>query len=155
MRFRKLRIAWSVGCGVLCLLLVLLWVRSSQKRDTLLLTTGRYQYSINTEAGNTMLKLHCNKNDSGQTRNGWHFETSRGSKGTPLFLYFEHVGGPTYQYDSYRAIFPIWLLLVASVAAGVLPMRQRSHRLNFSLRTLLIAMTLVAVVLGAIVYAVR
>jgi hypothetical protein len=27
-RFRKLRIAWSVGCSVLCLLLIVLWVRS-------------------------------------------------------------------------------------------------------------------------------
>ena len=28
MRFRKLRIAWSVGWGVACLLLIALWVRS-------------------------------------------------------------------------------------------------------------------------------
>ena len=29
MRFRKLRIAWSVGCGlVACVLLIALWVRS-------------------------------------------------------------------------------------------------------------------------------
>ena len=28
MRFRKLRIAWSVGCGILCVLLIVLWVRS-------------------------------------------------------------------------------------------------------------------------------
>ena len=28
MRFRKLRIAWSVGCGIACVLLIVLWVRS-------------------------------------------------------------------------------------------------------------------------------
>jgi hypothetical protein len=28
MRFRKLRIAWSVGCIVLCVLLVEMWLRS-------------------------------------------------------------------------------------------------------------------------------
>src|SRR3954454_1795746 len=28
MRFRKLRIAWSVGCAVACVLLIMLWVRS-------------------------------------------------------------------------------------------------------------------------------
>ena len=28
MKYRKLRIAWSVGCGLTCLLLVVLWVRS-------------------------------------------------------------------------------------------------------------------------------
>jgi hypothetical protein len=34
MKYRKLRIAWSVGWGVLCLLLVALWVRSYWWRDT-------------------------------------------------------------------------------------------------------------------------
>jgi hypothetical protein len=28
MRFRKLRIAWSVFCGVTCVLLIALWVQS-------------------------------------------------------------------------------------------------------------------------------
>src|SRR6478736_9471608 len=34
MRFRKLRIAWSVGCGILCVLLIVLWVRSYRWCDT-------------------------------------------------------------------------------------------------------------------------
>jgi hypothetical protein len=33
MRFRKLRIAWSVGWGVLGLLLILFWVRSHRAED--------------------------------------------------------------------------------------------------------------------------
>src|SRR3954467_11232338 len=28
MTFRKLRIAWSVGCGIACVLLIALWIRS-------------------------------------------------------------------------------------------------------------------------------
>src|SRR4029078_1018296 len=28
MRFRKLRIAWSVACGITCVLLIVLWIRS-------------------------------------------------------------------------------------------------------------------------------
>src|SRR3954464_9326953 len=28
MRFRKLRTAWSVVCGIACLLLIVLWIRS-------------------------------------------------------------------------------------------------------------------------------
>ena len=36
MKYRKLRIAWSIGCGMLCLLLIVLWVRSySKKRSSL------------------------------------------------------------------------------------------------------------------------
>src|ERR1700704_4674786 len=33
MRFRKLRIAWSVGCAIACVLLVVLWVRSYEWLD--------------------------------------------------------------------------------------------------------------------------
>jgi hypothetical protein len=33
MKFRKLRIAWSVACGILCLLLIVLWVRSYWSSD--------------------------------------------------------------------------------------------------------------------------
>src|SRR3954451_10336249 len=37
MRHRKLRIAWSVACGIICLLLVALWVRSYFSFDELTL----------------------------------------------------------------------------------------------------------------------
>ena len=33
MRFRKLRIAWSVMCGIACVLLIVLWVRSYWWQD--------------------------------------------------------------------------------------------------------------------------
>jgi uncharacterized SAM-binding protein YcdF (DUF218 family) len=33
MRYRKLRIAWSVVCGIACVLLVVLWVRSQSLYD--------------------------------------------------------------------------------------------------------------------------
>src|SRR5262245_49963380 len=39
MRFRKLRIAWSVFWGVACLLLIVLWVRSYWWNDLLLIQT--------------------------------------------------------------------------------------------------------------------
>src|SRR4051812_28474407 len=34
-RFRKLRIAWSVMCGVACVLLIVLWVRSYWHGDVM------------------------------------------------------------------------------------------------------------------------
>jgi hypothetical protein len=34
-RYRKLRIAWSVACGILCLLLIALWIRSYWIADAL------------------------------------------------------------------------------------------------------------------------
>src|SRR6476661_3879782 len=40
MRFRKLRIAWSVFCGIACVLLIVLWVRSYWVRDYLIVDYG-------------------------------------------------------------------------------------------------------------------
>ena len=34
MKYRKLRIAWSVGCAIACVLLIALWVRSYWRADT-------------------------------------------------------------------------------------------------------------------------
>jgi len=34
MKFRKLRIAWSVGCGIACVLLIAVWVRSQHHWDS-------------------------------------------------------------------------------------------------------------------------
>jgi hypothetical protein len=40
MRFRKLGIAWSVGCGIVCLLMIVLWVRSYWWWDQFTLNDG-------------------------------------------------------------------------------------------------------------------
>ena len=37
--YRGLRIAWSVGCGVGCVLLIVLWIRSYSSMDVVLTTT--------------------------------------------------------------------------------------------------------------------
>src|SRR5687767_13245830 len=42
MRFRKLRIAWSVGCGIACVLLAALWMRSYSKVDSYRCPTGEH-----------------------------------------------------------------------------------------------------------------
>src|SRR6476660_2540884 len=36
MIFRKLRIAWSVGCAIACVLLIVLWVRSYRSNESLM-----------------------------------------------------------------------------------------------------------------------
>src|SRR5262245_42752386 len=42
MRFRNLRITWSVGCGILCLLLIWLWVQSYSQRIESLIYHNEY-----------------------------------------------------------------------------------------------------------------
>jgi hypothetical protein len=117
MRFRKLRIAWSVFCGIACVLLIVLWVRSY---------SGTYE--------------------------GWHTLT-------------RFPNGPTYFYDSFEGRLRIttpqywearafsishWMCVTVFVGLVCLPWLRWSNR--FSLRTLLIATTLVAVVLGLAVW---
>jgi hypothetical protein len=116
MRFRKLRIAWSVGCAIACVLLIALWVRSYSAPDV------------------------------------WH-----------TFARFPN--SPTYYYNSFQGRLRIgtpktweagaisishWIYILCFAALAVLPW-IRQLRWRFSLRTLLIATTLVAVVLGLIV----
>jgi hypothetical protein len=48
---------------------------------------------------------------------------------------------------------PHWLLVLLTGASSVFVGMRRPYRFNFSLRTLLIATTLVAVILGLVVYA--
>jgi hypothetical protein len=68
----------------------------------------------------------------------------------------EHITQFVYHYTPQGATIigmPSWILVVTFVALAAAPWIRWSNR--FSLRTLLIATTLVAVVLGAIVYAAR
>jgi hypothetical protein len=50
MRFRKLRIAWAVACGIACVLLVVLWVRSYWRNDLVRLQTAPPLH-VNSERG--------------------------------------------------------------------------------------------------------
>src|SRR3954469_25199078 len=51
MKYRKLRIAWSVGWGVSAVLLMALWVRSYFIRDTAWLPTSRISVEISSLCG--------------------------------------------------------------------------------------------------------
>ena len=169
MRFRKLRIAFSATCLIACVLLIVLWVRSYVYSDLLIgpisetkrLLVGSlagavqfrlddrkwsdpysYRWKITIESVSDLNKAvdavremqaklgaqqaHTSINMA--TRIGWEHDT--------LFL-------------------PYWLLMLLTGAPAATVGMHRPYRLNFSLRTLLIATTLVAVVLGLIVWSVR
>jgi hypothetical protein len=151
-RFRKLRIAWSVGWSVTAVLLIALLVRSYSWDDCgnvyipfmnwlgFRSNTGAATLYINTiqtlpwelasEPANDRLDVVPNHHGFG-------------------FLY----RSPSF-VDQSPALFvriPHWLcVLFVSALAAVPWLRWR-----FTLRTLLIATTLVAVVLGAIVWQIR
>src|SRR4051812_33758538 len=110
MRFRKLRIAWSVTCGIACVLLIVLWVLS-------------------------YLELRQ-----------WRITQRFG---------FVAVDGVIMVVWGTKDLFVNYRMPTAALfVLGTLSWAQ-SASLRFSLRTLLIATTLVALVLGLIVYFAR
>jgi hypothetical protein len=155
MRFRKLRIAWSVGCCIACALLIVLWVRSYYSRD---MTRGcicrshlhMSVTSLNGEAAVAFDEWRGNPHP-------WMFECVSNSEN--MVAVFSDVGKPPLSWLGFRLqfkatlvviILPYWFLVPVPVAFTSIPWVRWKQR--FSLRTLLIATTLAAVVLGLIVW---
>jgi hypothetical protein len=147
MKYRKLRIAWSVGWGVVAVLLCLLSWRS---------------YYVTDSVG---------------VGNAWFCDSCRGKFLVAIWephLRLSNVADHSWQYESLVADEPLpgsqlgfwndksdiglngfcvphFLLIFVNLALASIPWIPR----RFRLRTLLIATTLVAVVLGLLVYLFR
>jgi hypothetical protein len=146
MRFRKLRIAWSVGWGLACVLLIVLWVRSGRLED---------RFSGNVAArGFRLYSSHGCVVWYTTTMNGavqnypWQFNVGSGywlseSDSRVSTIPRFHNGSP----ESWLTV-PYWAIVSSALFVTTLPWL----RWRYSLRTLLIATTLVAVVLGYIVW---
>jgi hypothetical protein len=155
MRFRKLRIAWSVMCGIACVLLIALWVRSYRCaemfghnqdgtfRVTAFSARGRIVFWVGETRGTEssiwysfpLERVH----DIDKIAGGWGFQTFVQNSSSPSRL--NRVG----------VIIPYWFAVTVPAVLATVSWLQ----FRFSLRTLLIAATLVAVVLGLVCYAVR
>jgi hypothetical protein len=176
MRFRKLRIAWSVGCGIACVLLIALWVRSYYRVGLLLWhPTKTLVFDAQSNSG-ILSASACDDPELAfmtlgwrlisvpwreelrpkSTDARWHFESHPPSKHFDCYLFgFKCIFNSTPQvpHFDFGLTAPFWFLVLASAGAMATPWIRWSNR--FSLRTLLIATTLVAVVLGFAVYAAR
>ena len=154
--FKYLRIAFSATCLVVCVLLIVLWVRSYwwlnlitgplTPSKTLVLTSSNGFFAVGTLSSTTYI---------------WKFD--RWSQ-EDLLLQMKAAGMPAntkswvWQLTHFRLVNGglessyLYPLSVMGIVAGVLgwPFAWR-----FSLRTLLIAMTAVAVVLGLVVWAIK
>ena len=148
MKYRKLRIAWSVAWGVLCLLLVALWVRSYWVSYYIEYDSKPDNLSIISAAG--YVKFARFENPFTDGSQGWRIGKEELPRDTGRSKVYEWFDGLRAANDV-STITPMspWCLLAALVA-GLPWVRWR-----FSLRTLLITMTLAAVGLGWIVYANR
>jgi hypothetical protein len=154
MKFCKLRIVWSVTWGLLAVLLVVLWVRSYWTYDQLSVLQGNGGWSVVVSARGQM---RWGNNYFGDYDSSWSVVSK--SVNNPALITGECLDYPT--IPSYRGLIlrddynhtyvPHWYAIFAFGTLASIPWL----RWRFSLRTLLIAMTLVAAVLGLIVWASR
>jgi hypothetical protein len=146
MRFPKLRIAWSVRWGVACVLVVVLWVRSYKRADSLGISRVHVLTSIRGGiyvGGQTSVSRH----DLDDLEFHWcinnqvHLLSATVKKlvlvNNPVTRYNVH------PFGSYVAV-PYWLATCLVVILSAAPWIRR----RFSLRTLLIATTSIALVLA-------
>ena len=150
MKFRKLRIAWSVGWGLAALLLCVLWVRSYWQVEQVLLPVTRSATVVIGSMPNVFVFGATDKSPTGTftiisfPTKDWLAAVAEGPNRpwNGLMMFSVSTDG---------VMLPHWFWVLMSVAFATAPWLP----LRFSLRTLLIAVTLAASVLGAMVWAVR
>ena len=147
-KYRKLRIAWSVGWGLFWLLLIVFWIRSHWLVEQIVLPVTRTNSVAFGSMPGAFMVGHTNE----IPQKYWH------SQPAPKWLqYFDDENDPwsdtvKFRLDDGVLVLPYWfgtVLLTAIVALPWLPLPRQ-----FSLRTLLIGTTLVAVMLGLVMWAV-
>jgi hypothetical protein len=149
MRFRKLRIAWSVGWGVVAVLLCLLWMRSYWLSDSGIWIAPKIPGTNPPDTRITSFNGDVEFDNAtwytGNQRSEWrlHESPERAPTLRPTTKYFGFAWGTG------TLAIPYWFPVI--LAAAFCAIAQVPWSKNFSLRTLLIATTLVAVVLGLIV----
>jgi hypothetical protein len=156
MRFRKLRIAFSATWLVVCVLLMALWVRSYSMFDSLVFKLGPKEFEGASGDG----KLHVGIiKGSPLIRPQWMsqhhpMKEMKKWKETKSQNHTNVVGFGGYD-DPFESllIVPFWFLCIASACCSAILWPIRPWR--FSVRMLLIAITLVAVVLGLIAWSMR
>jgi hypothetical protein len=153
MRFRKLRIAWSVACGIACVLLIVLWVRSYYVTDRIVIVRSSVGTVRAYSAAGQLITIATTS--AVQTKPPEIWPNGGGTRiiDPPLdFIIYPEFGFAAGRLTnaSYFQL-PHWFLVTVFAMLTTLPWLQS----RFTLRTLLIVTTLVAVVLGLIVWSVR
>jgi hypothetical protein len=151
MKYRKLRITWSITWGLMAVLLCVLWVRSYWWVDTIQISCGSYRtlhiVSIPSRLGFLLLTMQSDRYSFyHQGVDDWRTVRARAE---PLpELPSQLIGGWINYRGTRGVLIPFWLLAATGAAVAFVPWIP--HR--FSVRTLLIAITLVAIGLGLIVW---
>ena len=146
---RYLRIAFSATCVIACVLLIGLWARSYWWLDQVVVYRTGAQTTIQSYRGVIGFEdVRYRFNSNGIKARIYSSVISPETDSYPVTF------GISRRRGYYEFHFPYWLIVMLLSFLTVAPW-IRQLKCRFSLRTLLIATTLVAVVLGAICYAVR
>ena len=148
---RGLRIAWTVGWGIVCVLLIVLWMRSFRCGDVATLPMlSSHAVGLVSFDGQLVISLSQIPNDlQGLTA---RFSTHPPNTFEPVTTRW-NIGSQATPYPAKFVAAPHWL---ASMVFGTIAFAPWIHRVRqFSLRTLLIATTLIAVVLGLVVWSMQ
>jgi hypothetical protein len=147
MKYCQLRIAWSVVSSVTCLLLVLYWVRSDVIGDTVCIPINTsWSFKLQSAVGRVIIAIEKSNKQAvfdvkSAELNYWSMPTRRtfGEKyGLRPIIYWDRSGGVC------GADLHYWFLVLVAGLCAAAPW-FRELRLRFSLRSLLIATTLMAV----------
>ena len=156
---RYLRIAFSATCVLACVLLLVLWVRSYRWAEAFSFPIStKHAVGIGSAQGGASV-IKC-QYAAGFYKGLWQMD--RDSTADPsIAKFYRPQNRPGYHgvlglgfinsAPFFVICLPYWFLLAMSIAIAGIPWRKQMS-LRFSLRTLLIVTTLVAVVLGAIVW---
>jgi len=142
---RKLRIAVSVFFGLLAVALCVLWVRSYHFADVLC-----RHLLVSSEQG----EINVSWNDDGTATGQWMYSRIVVPWNPSNKSYLPQPSPPfgwSYNQHHASARFPHWSAMLAAAGFAAVPW----FRPRFSLRTVLIVTTLVAMVLGLVVWAGR
>lgn len=145
MKLRHLRIAWSVAWGIATLLVISLWVRSHWGRSSSeILVTPTHRYYVHSLYGTVAFER--------EMRIFLGNELHRLNQESDFLRLTTNAGFKIAWNDSDGSMREVsvsyWLLTSATVFVAAIPWL----RWRFSLRTLLIFTTLVAVALGLIMW---
>jgi hypothetical protein len=151
---RGLQIAWSVAWGILCVLLMVLWVRSYYSTVFVVgpLPNPYGSLLIETKQGRVTTCLSYGQGVlSGLNASPWGMHNKPLEEWEPVIPPLSTRAAFSYvrwNINHHYLILPYWFLTILSGTLAALPW----IRSRFSLRTLLIATTLIAVVLGVVVW---
>ena len=168
MRFRKLRIAWSVAWGVVAVLVVVVWVRSYFTLHNFALGGSRGSISCTSFRGQLGSLWFPTGGIASPPAMFSRFDSSPIGE-TSVVEYNDGIGKPLPSYLGFKfnswipasfpsrcrlLVIPYWFPALVCGIEGALPWWRRLNG-RFSIRTLLIATTVVAVGLGLIQWAAK